>query len=238
MKRYFTNNGKDQEGPFSLDDLKQKGITSKTKIWFDGIGDWTEAGQIEELKDIILKTPPPFEKGNPINQTFDKAKKVLEKDYVNEIEGKIPSKRGKTIFKGALILLAILGLISLIIFLLPTTESREKHNPDKFLSVIKQAVIERHTPNSLSVLADGNRETYCDISGKIMNSAKLTTYKDVTLEIEFFSRTNTSLGKKEVTVIEKFEPDKETWFRQKIKFDLPEEFNDWKWKIIGAEIFE
>ncbi len=99
MKKYFLHNGKEQHGPYSLDELKQKGLTAKTMIWFDGISNWTEAQFIPELKEFATATPPPFEKANPINQTFDKAKKVLDKDYVNEIEGKIPNNTGKKVEK-------------------------------------------------------------------------------------------------------------------------------------------
>jgi len=62
MKKYFLHNGKTQEGPFSVDDLRRKGVTNKTMIWFDGIKDWTEAQHILELKEFLTISPPPFKK--------------------------------------------------------------------------------------------------------------------------------------------------------------------------------
>ncbi|MFY8185430.1 MAG: GYF domain-containing protein, partial [Bacteroidia bacterium] len=40
MKKYFLHNGKDQDGPYSVDDLKLKGLTAKTMVWFEGISTW------------------------------------------------------------------------------------------------------------------------------------------------------------------------------------------------------
>ncbi len=60
MKKYFFNDGISQQGPFTLEELKTKSITAETPVWYDGLPDWTTARQVEELKDIIVHTPPPF----------------------------------------------------------------------------------------------------------------------------------------------------------------------------------
>lgn len=60
MKKYFLNDGNTQQGPFTLEELQSKNITPATPIWYDGLAEWTTAGQLEELKDIIVHTPPPF----------------------------------------------------------------------------------------------------------------------------------------------------------------------------------
>lgn len=60
MKKYFLSDGTAQQGPFTLEELQAKAITASTPIWYDGLTDWTTAGQLEELKDIIVHTPPPF----------------------------------------------------------------------------------------------------------------------------------------------------------------------------------
>ncbi len=60
MKKYFLSDGTAQQGPFTLEELQEKAITASTPIWYDGLSEWTTAGQLEELKDIIVHTPPPF----------------------------------------------------------------------------------------------------------------------------------------------------------------------------------
>lgn len=60
MKKYYYNDGTAQQGPFTLEELQAKNITAETPVWYDGLPDWTTAGQLEELKDIFVHTPPPF----------------------------------------------------------------------------------------------------------------------------------------------------------------------------------
>ena len=62
MKKYYTHNGTNQEGPFSIDDLREKKIAPETQIWYEGISDWKQAKNISELNKIFKKGPPPFKK--------------------------------------------------------------------------------------------------------------------------------------------------------------------------------
>lgn len=64
MKKYYLNDGTAQQGPFTLEELQSKNITPQTPVWYDGLADWTTAGQVEELKDILVHTPPPFHDPN------------------------------------------------------------------------------------------------------------------------------------------------------------------------------
>ena len=53
MKKYFYSNGQEKEGPVTLEELKQKNIQEKTMIWHEGLDDWKEAENIDELKEIF-----------------------------------------------------------------------------------------------------------------------------------------------------------------------------------------
>ncbi len=55
MKKYYYTNGKEKLGAFSLEDLKEENINRNTLIWFEGLDDWEEAKDIEELKPILEK---------------------------------------------------------------------------------------------------------------------------------------------------------------------------------------
>lgn len=65
MKKYYLQNGSENIGPFAIEELKIKGITKNTLIWFEGISDWTEANRIEELANILNSTPPPIKNITP-----------------------------------------------------------------------------------------------------------------------------------------------------------------------------
>lgn len=68
MKKYFLHNGKDQEGPFDINDLKVKNINADTPVWFEGISEWTTIKEVPELKSLISKPPPFIKKENKSEQ--------------------------------------------------------------------------------------------------------------------------------------------------------------------------
>jgi hypothetical protein len=84
MKNIYLHIGDDDLGPFEMEDLKTQKILKDTYVWFEGIDDWTKAGEIEELKPFIIPSPPPFKK--PIlPPPFKKSIDVIESTQV-EIE--------------------------------------------------------------------------------------------------------------------------------------------------------
>ena len=60
MKQYFYSNGKEKNGPLSLEGLGQVDISNETLIWFEGLDDWTPAGEIDEMRSILELRPPPI----------------------------------------------------------------------------------------------------------------------------------------------------------------------------------
>ena len=59
MKKYFFKDGSTQLGPFSFEELKNKNITADTPVWYEGLDQWTTAGNVEELKELFTLKPPP-----------------------------------------------------------------------------------------------------------------------------------------------------------------------------------
>lgn len=60
MKKYFYSDGKEKNGPFSFEELKDKNITEETLIWFEGLDRWTSAKYIKEIEEILEVSPPPL----------------------------------------------------------------------------------------------------------------------------------------------------------------------------------
>lgn len=63
MKKYFYADDSVKEGPFSLEEIKNKNIKEETLIWFEGLNDWTQAKYVIELHEIFELRPPPIIKG-------------------------------------------------------------------------------------------------------------------------------------------------------------------------------
>lgn len=74
MKKYFYSDGNEKNGPLSLDELQQEGISNGTLIWFEGLDDWTPAGDLDDMKHILELNPPPVEnlKEKPIQESLAK----------------------------------------------------------------------------------------------------------------------------------------------------------------------
>ena len=70
MKYFIVENNK-QAGPFSIYELKDKGIGSETLVWAEGMTDWTPAWKVEELRNFLFNTkdtstPPPLPEDTPV----------------------------------------------------------------------------------------------------------------------------------------------------------------------------
>ena len=230
MKSYFIHDGHQTTGPFTFDDLKQRGIEASTLIWFDGIDKWTEAVNIQELKDIIIKSPPPLDKTSPIKQTIDKTKKILDSDIVDEIENKIPNKKGKRIFTWSLIILALVGLIYI------------------GNSVIKKgsgSVTKGNAVDSIAVLnptgvvhEDWYKEgrMYIGISAKMLNKSSVFSYKDFVVEVKYLTETKTLISTKQYTVYQSIKPLDKIDFNARIDDEPPSgsKYYNLEWKLINA----
>lgn len=55
---YYIHENNQQFGPFTIDQLKKRGITGETPVWRKGMSQWTKAKNVPELIDIISVTPP------------------------------------------------------------------------------------------------------------------------------------------------------------------------------------
>lgn len=72
--QYFIVINDVQQGPFSIDELRQRNITSDTLVWAEGMPQWVPAWQVEELRPLFyadaqtsqtsapqqIPTPPPY----------------------------------------------------------------------------------------------------------------------------------------------------------------------------------
>ena len=105
MKTFFLFIDNEQQGPFNLEELKTKIITRTTKVWFEGLEDWKNADEIEELKSLFVSVPPPI-KTFP---TPPPIKKALPEIEVEE-EDKILGVRKKTFFISVGIFVLLLSL--------------------------------------------------------------------------------------------------------------------------------
>lgn len=79
---YFILIDNEQVGPFRIKELLEKKIKIKsdTLVWHEGLPDWIEAKYVEELKQLLISTPPPIPiKENPKKTLVEIS--LEDKDY-------------------------------------------------------------------------------------------------------------------------------------------------------------
>jgi GYF domain 2 len=79
MKKYFLHRNNETIGPFALEELRANQISSSTPVWFEGMENWKYAGEIAELKSVLVVVPPPihtFKAIPPAQKTQKKAERT------------------------------------------------------------------------------------------------------------------------------------------------------------------
>lgn len=134
MKYFIVENNK-QSGPFSIYELKDKGITSETLVWAEGMTDWTPAWKVDELRAFLFNTkdastPPPLPED-------------MEQPAVAQAEpaAAIGKKKGssclKRMFVGFLFLLAVL-LVAMAVSC-PSEQAHKNKIKEKITLALEQS---------------------------------------------------------------------------------------------------
>jgi len=63
---YYVGSNNEQVGPLSIDQLGSVGLKPDTLVWTVGLENWKPAKDVEELKSLMSKAPPPFAQAVPL----------------------------------------------------------------------------------------------------------------------------------------------------------------------------
>lgn len=87
MSYYILDNQNQQMGPFTIDQLRLKGMTRNTLVWRQGLANWTEAYLVEDLNELFLIPPPPlaqqtnYTQQNPYNSNYNVGSNINNNIY-------------------------------------------------------------------------------------------------------------------------------------------------------------
>jgi hypothetical protein len=102
MKEYFFLEGKDQNGPFTIEQLSDKSLTNETMIWTEGMENWQKLKDIPELVQALkpksVPPPPPNEVEEKLSRTevSGQLKVTTEKTPNPTLEAIKPSRQTLT----------------------------------------------------------------------------------------------------------------------------------------------
>lgn len=134
MKKYYLHNGQESIGPFDKEQLKEQKITKETPVWSDEMIDWKKAGEIDELKIILLTIPPPI---------YNSSKNEFEKP------------RKKSFLKYLLI-----GIFLIASVAIGSTFISECSNDNQETSIPADDLIQRQTRNNITSLVQVTTNQY------------------------------------------------------------------------------
>lgn len=134
MNKYYIAIDGSQQGPFSLEELQAKEISSSTLVWTEEMDSWTEAKNIDELKIVVKKVPPPIpppiEKPIKVEAEISKKKEKL----ISPQTEVVVAKETKSVFQ-QIIYGLIVGTISFPIFYFAVYQANKYDNFDVYKEV-------------------------------------------------------------------------------------------------------
>lgn len=69
MKKYFIHVNGSNVGPYSYEELKAMRIQKTTPVWYDGLGNWKNAGDVMELRALFTSNATTFTTSQPYSST-------------------------------------------------------------------------------------------------------------------------------------------------------------------------
>lgn len=188
---YFINDGTRQLGPFTIDQLKEKGLLNTTPVWREGLSEWVQASSLPELQFAIAQSPPIF---------YGQRSTSLFRPTDVQATQKPSFNFGKLL--GQILMFTILALLGMFIYF------RLSHPTFHANPVFNIPIIDpEHANPSQFLIANGTYRpnfwrTKEEISGTITNSAAHTNYKDVHIRLVFYSQTKSVISSQEYIIYE------------------------------------
>ncbi|MES2131627.1 MAG: DUF4339 domain-containing protein [Bacteroidota bacterium] len=252
MRKYYYHDGSDQKGPFTIEELKTEKLVLDTPIWYEGLSEWTKASVVTELESLFkISSPPPFK----LNE--EKNTSSLPPPFINEgtsenneeqpsirnaIEIDSPDSSGSKKYAGVIWTLSIIGviIIGVVLFIAANPKigssigntSVESYQ-EKVMTVEE---IEKADPAKFLNASGTYNETFfgdkVKVHGKIENMATVASYKDVVVEIVFYSATDTELKREQYVIYDFFPAHQSKPFELKIA--KPKACKKLGWEAVSA----
>lgn len=174
--KYFIIENEQQTGPFTLEELQQKGIKSDTLVWAEGMADWTPAWQVEELKALLFGPgqvqPPPYTPKKPNDDSpqtpppASEAEPPVQPARAVQPEQPAPrkaKKRGRGCMAGITTLVVLAAVAVLMALTCPDKEAHRKAIEEKVATSLEAAA---PTHNSLFEMGFKMFKKFLDIDNE------------------------------------------------------------------------
>lgn len=207
MGKYYIHTGEKEEGPFDKEELRAKVVKATTMVWAEGMGDWTEAGKVDDLKDLFT-SPPPFKAAAPKPPPLQTAPPAS------------PPRKSNPVWKWLRIGTGVALLMVLVVALVNQNGSGHG-SPNYHEQVMTVEETERADPARF-LKAEGTYRTnfwgdQMVIEGTIVSTATVANFKDVVVRVALLSETDTELERENYVIYQRFPAHGRTDFTLRVK---------------------
>jgi hypothetical protein len=197
MRNYYLRKGDTNIGPLTIEQVANQSINGSTPVWFDGLTEWTTAGNVEELKPLlVVSTPPPFA------QVVSTNSRPQNRDIPYP-----PAKKSTSAYTYLLYSVLAVAIFGFGYSILQKNGGRidTGNYQTKVMSVEE---IEKSQPaRFLNASGKYNPTFWGDkfkVHGTITNKATVANFKDPVVEVTFYSSTETVLATERYTIYDYF----------------------------------
>lgn len=242
---YYYHNGNLQEGPFTLDEILKQPIKPNTAIWKEGEPIWQDAINFSEFAVLFStnqrQAPPPYlPPPTPVPKT---ASDYTQTSFIipSQTKPSFINRVFKTLFFFLLIGFGIILFMKIIFRYSGNYNGVNSYNErtstetyqEKKISVLE---VEQANPSSfLEANGTYNRTIFgkkIKVHGSVTNKATVANFKDITIEIIYYSDTRSEI-ERERFILYEFVPAHSTksfeW-----KISPPRGTNTLDWNAIEA----
>jgi hypothetical protein len=123
MKKYFLHLNGSSVGPYSYEDLRVMRIQKTTPVWYDGLGNWKNAGDVMELRGLFSSNASTFT--TPQNYS-NPAQRSTYNFQGDNLSGNIGQKKSNSTAIGVIIGVAVLIFVGAGIFIYVKKQQEER----------------------------------------------------------------------------------------------------------------
>jgi hypothetical protein len=179
---YYYAISEDQKGPFTIEELLKEPLQKNTRVWKTGMEDWKDASEFDELKEKLLKTPPPLKAPKKTEET----QKPKDKPIMVQPLQKKPNR----LWKFIKVVLIVFGCIFIIgIIFLNNADSETKKRLFQDMGIENSKMVEDLAMETFvevtGIELHTNIGNKCVIKGWIRNTHQTKTISSITFRVRF-----------------------------------------------------
>lgn len=220
MKKFYLHDGNSQLGPFSLQELKEQGISRDTPVWHQDLQDWTAAGKLNELAPLFKEiTPPPF--------------KLAAKDDGSHLLE--PPQRKKSLRLGKVLMITFVLMIAVLLISLIGTKLSGNSSPSFQYGMTVEEQEKADPARFLNATGKYRKNFWGDkvnIDGLIVSAATTANFKDALIRVTFYTDNQAVVAEKNFIIYEYIPARGSKEF--KLKADWPPGAKSCGWDVVNA----